>query len=657
MHAHKYIIAGDFVDFIEGCYMCEKYDECLYFCNNGKFVQSCKANSRVTLVGAKALYMLFHREVLRLRRHRALMSPEVFHNRHTKCYAKAKEIVTILSRNELTQADKEASKMLDMAIQKLITETNQLCDVQVCYLCHRNLLNNSVYDVLQSTANLKLDVKMSAAPNQDSAVCMQSPLGVTETKGSDMVVYTQQDKAKMKLSRSHFFPNSILKKFSKAHPLPSDHQTIVDLYVKGTKSDRLRSARQVTYFMLCFPCEGIISRNGEEQFPSLFFDKIYDQNDPFKSKTALKIEYGRWLYTFCLGIIFRTLHLHAGYYVNEDEVYQLLVQCRTCLLNIDSVQSIDNKPEIFLLVSPLFASEEDMAYGYMNRVLNNTNAACLRDISLDSGAAQQMYAHFFIVHMGVINILVKFSPAESVKIPKEYLVCPDGGVYTVPPDETRKQLLPVGVWKLFQLIAQDIEMREREYPIKLNEKLNKKPSRQPSDNVKSVFGIVEGTERDKQAIYAQEGVTPSPSTSVSKKLNLLPSVFQVKPSFHPSAVLLPQGHHILLHYTEYLHDTNRQSVLFLCTGNDRNYSSDKPYIIWHYEGPGFTCDTGFFISTVDMSATEFLPDDNPKAMLKNTRPESLAPFVKRLPELLPKMLELKGFYSLQSLLLRGKALR
>ena len=328
-----------------------------------------------------------------------------------------------------------------------------------------------------------------------------------------------------------------------------------------------------------------------------------------------------------------------------------------CLLNIDSIDSNEDKPDIFILVNPLFASEEDARYGYMNVTLNNTCAACLRDISLDSGAPQQMYAHFFVVHMGVINILVKFTPAENVLISREYLVCPEGGVYTVPPDEKRKQLLPLGLWKLFQSIAQDIEVRMREYPIKLDEKLDKKTSRQPSESVKDVFGIVEGFKKDREARSACDGIAPAISEHDSKKLNLLPSTFQVRPGFHRSAVLLPKGHHILLHYTEYLSDSYRQSILFLCIGEDGTYTRGRPYIIWHYEGPGLICSTGFFFSSENLHATEFLPDDNPKAMLKGKHPTSLAPFVKRLPELLPEMLQLKGFYSLQSLLLRVKALR
>lgn len=641
-HDHVFNV-DDFTNFIRGCYANGRYNECVHICNHS----SVKSDNHIQLLRAKSLYMLFSREVLRLRKSEALISPESFHSRHIKCYTKAKEIILILSKNELTQTDTEASKMLDMAICELIAETNELCDVQVCYLCRRNLLNISS-DKFDDQLNKA--AKSSVKPKHESG--MEMPISAPSTS-------QQSKKEKSKLARSHFFPHSILKKFSNAHPLPSDRQTYVDLYLRGRESDRLRSARQVTYFMLCHECEGLVSRNGEEQFPSLFFNKIYDKNDPQKSKSVLEIEYGKWLYTFCLGMIFRNLHIHRGVlYVNKDEVYKLLLQCRTCMLNVDSIPSIEDKPEIFILVNPLFASDEDMhGHGYINVVLNNTCAAVLRGISLDSGTSQEMCVHFFIIHIGVINILVKFTPAENVHISDKYLVRPEGGVYPVPPAESRRQLLPLGIWKLFQSIAQDVEMRMREYPVKLDEKLNRLPSYQPDENVKDVFGIVEGFEMDKQAIFNKGGVIPSPSPSGSKVLNLLPSDIQVRPSYHPSAVLLPKGHHLLLHYTEYLSESKRHSILFLCIGNGGIYSCNRPYIIWHHERPGLKSSVGFFFSTDDMNATEFLPDDHPKANLKGSKPTALAPFVKRLPQLLPQMLKLKGFFSLQSLLLRINMLR
>lgn len=519
--------------------------------------------------------------------------------------------------------------MLDMAMRVIIDNTNELNELQVCYLCR----------------NVSRKFKLSLQQNVD-------PEG--QLRDSVQQLHVEEKEPEFvckKLARSHFFPNSILKRFSCGHPLPQSHRTFQSLYQRGKDDGNLiKSAKQVTHYMLCHYCEHLISTHGEEQFPSLFFDTIYNIHKPLSSRASLDIEYGEWLYQFCLGMVFRNLILPTNCYLNEDEIYDLLVQCRECLLNVDLIEAVPHKPEIFILISPLHAPSEELQHGHMNAVLTNTCAACLRDISLESGAPSQMSAHFFVIHMGVINILVKFSPAVNVDIPAEFRVDPAGGVYRVPSEEDRLQFLPRGLWKLFQLIAQDYEIRMREYPVPLQEWLdNRGNAFQPSENMKKVFGIMEGTNTD-YTIYHKEGVEAAPTSHEPKILNLLPSEFKVKPNY---AVLLPEGHRILIHYTEWKPEEEFHSFLFLCVGNDADHSVKNPYVIWHHERPGFICSVGFFISTSDLSATVFLPDKYPKEMLKNKTPISLAPFIKRLPQLLPQMLKLKGFHSIQSLLLRA----
>ena len=576
------------------------------------------------------MYKIFCHEKLRLQKIEDILSPEQLNYRYVDCYAMAKRVIEELSRNVLTNKDKEASHMLDMAMRAVIDNTNELNELQVCYLC-------------RNYSNLSLQQNFG---NEDGLSDSMQQLHVDE-KETEFV--------HKKLARSHFFPRSILKRFSSGHPLPQSRRAFHSLYPTGKDDGNLiKSAKQVALHMLCHDCEHLISRSGEEQFPSLFFDRIYDIHNPLSSRARLDIEYGDWLYQFCIGMIFRNLILPTNCYLNEDEVYNLLVQCRNCLLNIDAIEAIPDKPEVFILISSLHASSEELQHGHMNSVLTNTCAACLRDISLESGTPSQMSVHFFVIHMGVINILVKFSPARDVDISPEFRVDPAGGVYHVPSEEDRLQFLPKGLWKLFQLIAQDYEIRIRQYPVQLDEWLqNRGNVFHPNESTKEVFGIMEGTSTD-YTIYPKGGVEAAPSTHAPKVLNLLPSDFKVKPKFLPSAVLLPEGHRILIHYTEWKPEEEFHSVLFLCIGSDAGYSVRSPYIIWHHERPGFICSVGFFISTDDLSATIFLPDKYPKAMLKNKDPISLAPFIKRLPQLLPQMLKLKGFHSIHSLLFRAE---
>jgi len=68
-----------------------------------------------------------------------------------------------------------------------------------------------------------------------------------------------------------------------------------------------------------------------------FFEKLVD---PSCVNTKQQIEYGKELYYFCLGLIFRTLCPSQDAYINSDEVYKLLLQCRAFLLAEDTSTTI-----------------------------------------------------------------------------------------------------------------------------------------------------------------------------------------------------------------------------------------------------------------------------------------------------------------------------
>ena len=619
---------------LKGCYVNEKYEECIQFCED-LFPDGESSNSYARILKAKSMFKKYTCEVFCLHKVEDVLQPDKLHAQHSKCYIMAKEVVKELGKNyELAKNDEEALRMLDSAMWDVISKTNELNDIQICYLCREKQTHKIVHQQVES----------------------HSECEVSEATKMLSLKPTNPTIVKRKLARSHTFPNFILKKFSSGHPLPVGHGAFQQI---GKPKHHMKSAKQMTCFMLCGSCESLISSNGEAQFSNLFFDKIYNVDQPSHSRRGnFDIEYGKWLYQFCVGIIFRNLHWHRGYFTNEDELYKLLDQCRQNLLNPDSVAA--SKPDIYLLISPLHASEEEAkhASGHLNKVLNCSCAFSLQNISLKDGALDQMSAHFLIVHMGVINILVKFSPAADVLIPSEFQVNPVGGTYPVPPEDIRKQLLPLGVWKKFQLIAQQIEVHLRETPMHVDERIESiKKVYYPSENIKETFGMMEGLDIDYDALHSEEGIKPAPEAHKCKKVNLLPSDFKIKPQFHSSTVVLPKNHRILLHYSEWKPENKYHSVLFLCVGNDNDYSFDSPYVIWHHERPGLECSVGFFVSTSDLSATTFLPDREMKTMLKGKSPVSLAPFIERLPQLMPDILKGKGFYCIESLLWKVKMIR
>ena len=86
--------------------------------------------------------------------------------------------------------------------------------------------------------------------------------------------------------------------------------------------------------------------------------------------------------------------------------------------------------------------------------------------SLDTPLAEldtfeSVLAHFFLVKLGIVCLVVKLGPSISRQIDAKFKINPQGGCYAVPSNCTRKKLLPVGVWtalhKLHEAYESDIQ--------------------------------------------------------------------------------------------------------------------------------------------------------------------------------------------------------
>jgi len=58
---------------------------------------------------------------------------------------------------------------------------------------------------------------------------------------------------------------------------------------------------------------------------------------------------------------------------------------------------------------------------------------------------ESVCANFFMVKMGVAIVVVRFKPAHSYTMNDDSLICPSGGVYSVPPLLNRTGTVPHGV--------------------------------------------------------------------------------------------------------------------------------------------------------------------------------------------------------------------
>ena len=208
------------------------------------------------------------------------------------------------------------------------------------------------------------------------AVTSTSPIEVIPCKDSP------RDKGRLnegKLVHSHQIPDSILTRFAQCVPAPSaGNLKLFKADYAGTVLEselgKVYAPKQMSRDMFCRKCKDILSSNGETQFIPLFFDRIYDPSDPQKHQREQYIEYSNWLYLFCVGLIFRNISWYDNMFLNEDEIYKLLVQCRKCILNPNSLDQLpaSDCPKIFMLMTPLSVEEEELKHGLMNRTLSGT---------------------------------------------------------------------------------------------------------------------------------------------------------------------------------------------------------------------------------------------------------------------------------------------
>ena len=640
------------------------YENCVRAC---KLLECETLEAKVTR--AKALFHLYTCNQLLLRQKGDFMSPKEFHTRHKDCYTMTKEVITSLGEaldDTSFVLASDAFRMLLIAMQDYMLETNQLHETNRCLLClvkqsyskfssevELTRAVNSITVGVSKCFDLGSKSRHATSSGSSSSSCKLAPSegGPSSPQCVDKSCDLQSS-ATTSLRASHVFPNFILSRLAEA--VPASYGARIchwDVYGAGQlkKKSQLLAPGACTLYMLCGKCEGILSSYGEAQFVRSFFDRIYDVTNPSMPKEAQSISYGPWLYLFCIGLIFRTLYIHPDEVLNFDELYRLLCKCRECLLNVHCVESILARPDVYLMISP--TEDHTDQSGLINMLLTGSCVAYLGRFSLDVSiefvlSQQQLsFAHFFLIHFGVFNILVKFSHSEAVKIERSFQVLASGGVYSVPANSERKHLLPKGVWTAFQFLSNEkeqdwLESAEKTYiPVDVQKEAAAK-----------TFGILDNQEFDEGRLL--RGILPSLAGSPFE-VSILPTGFQVNVSNQQCPLVLPPDHSVLLHHT---HGNTQASVtVLLCVGRSGAYSPSKPYIIYCTCQPNLVFCTGFFISAIDLTPTAFLPDAKGKTKFKDPQ-AILQAYAKPASIVTRCCMEEKGCHSFESLLHRLSAL-
>lgn len=458
-------------------YALGRYDECELYCKQfiatSTDATSATRIAEVEVLKAKSIYHMYTIQQRQLRMQQTSSTSSDFFKRHRDCYDNAKEVVKSFGqlRDSASGAiDPGCQKMLDLAMLDYCLETNRLKQLKRCFLCLQN------HDIPQDESGTA-----SSTASHDTALLDEgdiSTLGIiAQSKDSsyfEPAVEAKMDEVKVKLpsktmepkrlQASHLVPHAIIKRLAKVVS-PDPISKNVFFSVSGSKDSMvtplMRTPARCTITMLCRQCEHKLNVLGEEPFLPIF-DKLYD---PTLCGAEFLLDYGKELYHFSVGLIFRTVHPSLDDYINTDEVYQLLVNCRKYLMqDANSLSASLDMPEVFLFVCPQNEGEE-MDKSFSNFLALNS-VSYISKFSLDTPLAEldtfeSVLAHFFLVKLGIVCLVVKLGPSISRQIDAKFKINPQGGCYAVPSNCTRKKLLPVGVWtalhKLHEASESDIQ--------------------------------------------------------------------------------------------------------------------------------------------------------------------------------------------------------
>lgn len=602
---------------------------------------------------AKALFHIYKKEQMKIKANELRIGKE-FTILKKQCYSKTKEVISILGRafdDGYLEHDSEGLYMLDISMMDYIHATNKLNDFKRCYLCQKRLYIHQ--EIAEGVSKGEVNPPETKTTDDDDP---QTTCSGTKSTSDRHITVKQHNKSN--LIHSHLIPKSILDRFTQALPSPKHLKIFVASHT-GTLLEvdkgKVYSPKPLGRDMCCFSCEGILNSKGESPFMKQFFDKIYNPSNPKSPKQELFIEYGPWLYHFCAGLIFRNILLPPFTFLNEKEVYNLLFLFRKCVLNLGAMKD-EECPEIYVLATPLSVEGDELKYGRLNYVLTGSLQWYFGRYNLTSGEHDvdlPPKAHFFLMHIGMFNVLVKLSPSASCQIPERFRVNVKGGLYHVLPEENRRRFIPMGMWKLFYDEAKDYEKElfekgESTRAVKIS------PEMDQTDKMR-MFEIISGA--FKELSFLMREIQPSPSATSPKIFNLLPKGFHItrySDSKENYVFTLPQGHLPIAHQRFTTKDGIEETI-FICIGQNGGFKLTQPYVIWHNFRPGLEFSICFSVDPCDLSLIEAVGDS--KALQTSAAKTSLLATKEKIAPVVPKLLLDRGILKLESLIKRINLIR
>ena len=510
-----------------------------------------------------------------------------YHQKRKSCFGKVKQAIHCLgSAHDNDCIDQEGSKFLDFAMMLILPEPGNLKGLRRCLLCH----------------------------------------------GSG------------KLMRSHICPKAVLDDFAKAAGTPDSHKAFFLSWPwQKHLTGYLKSPGEMTIWMLCATCESILSKD-ESLFLPQFFRKIYDKTSPSRILEEQEIQYDRWLYRFCAGLLFRGIALQysEGWesYINAPEVHDMFYQIRAVLLATDIHSEVQVPPVISLFLLPFEADSSEVDSVLINSVIHYvfhfffTHKQVLY-------SSHQLYKRklFFSFKLGVIMTTVQFPSATDYPVPSEHRV-QDKGVFKVPVAADRRQTFPDAIWQTLLVEATQLEKEIAEQPQRMTripmERLLCVPATSYMVDILSIA--------TQNRCFGQA----SPVSGAPKIVNFLPQVIEIKHHLarFPTGLLdLPEGHKVLLHL-DIQNDNGIGNTVFLAIGSESaKYCPQNPYIIFHHYEAGLQHNIGFHFSPESYTFVNLLLDAVPKRYTET----NVQKLIEQSEKIVAAVLTHRGFRCYQSL--------
>lgn len=369
---------------------------------------------------------------------------------------------------------------------------------------------------------------------------------------------------KKPLRKSHVWPNFVLQSSVES---PRDKSCVF-----GLDKYQVKSAGACIYNMLCYECEERLSQNGEHDFQTKF------------QLACGEINYSSWLFSFCTGVLFRCMSTAVTFPVhfNDNEIYRVFCECRKHLLSlpvtINNVvvtlsdherkqleelnHGLNGKLDMFLFISP-HKTQQD--FGVIQSAYPRAAVTLSRNVQLNKRQAWfKGHAHFLLLCCHPITLIVPFQNGESscVLQNKGFHLTSDplesDQKYTIPSENECVALLPEGVWTVIEQLAEH-SLANYSNVFRFTSSGAEIPNIQPAPEADTTIAVEDH--------------------NIKPEFNFLPRGYEIIKPFtrlsHSQRVMLPEGHHVILHSTLTVPSQNTDFTLLLCIDEPKSTPVDE----------------------------------------------------------------------------------